>query len=60
MNNTDAVLDKMKKLGLEHTRENYLDLAYMGAPPEHLDVETEAELPEEFQSQKEKEENNGE
>jgi len=31
------------------TRENYLDVAYMGTPPEELDAEEELELPEQFQ-----------
>lgn len=55
MSNTDAIVNKMKKLGVAHTRENYLDLAYMGAPPAKLTAEEEEHLPEEFQSNEEKE-----
>lgn len=45
----DYVLDKMKESGIPMTRENYLELAYMGDPPEKLSAEEEADLPEEFQ-----------
>jgi hypothetical protein len=33
---------------IERTRENYLDVLFMGTPPEVLDAEQEAALPEEF------------
>lgn len=46
---TDFVLEKMKEEGIPMTRENYLELAYMGDPPEELDAEEESMLPEEFQ-----------
>jgi hypothetical protein len=46
---TDIVLDKMKQSKIPMTRENYLELAYLGNPPEKLDAEQEAELPEQFQ-----------
>jgi hypothetical protein len=45
----EMVLEHMKKLGVPLTRENYLFWAYLGAPPEELGPEEEAELPEEFQ-----------
>jgi hypothetical protein len=45
----DIVLEKMKEEGIPMTRENYLELAYMGNPPEELDGEEEAALPEQFQ-----------
>ncbi len=45
----DAVLDKMQQLGMEMTRENYLQLAYLGNSPAELGVEEEAELPKQFQ-----------
>jgi hypothetical protein len=45
----DAVLQKMKALGLPMTRENYLYLAYFGNSPGELGPEEEAELPEQFQ-----------
>jgi hypothetical protein len=42
---SDIVLDKMKQLGVKPTRENYLDFAYLGTPPEKLSAEEEAMLP---------------
>src|SRR5215471_10816462 len=45
----DCVLDWMKRMGVPLTRENYLDVAYLGNPPEELSAEEESELPEEFQ-----------
>jgi hypothetical protein len=44
----DAILDLMKRHNIPLTRENYLDIAYFGNPPEELDAEAEAELPLEF------------
>jgi hypothetical protein len=55
---TDIVLDKMKQLGVEPTRQNYLTFAYFGTPPEHLTAEEEAQLPEQFQQFKPKEGDN--
>ena len=46
---SDIVLDKMKESKIPMTRENYLQLAYFGNPPEQLDAEEEAQLPEQFQ-----------
>ena len=46
---TDFVLEYMKEHGIPLTRENYLNEAYMGEPPEELGPELEAELPEQFQ-----------
>ena len=43
MNNT---LEYMKKNGVPLTRENYLDYAYLGNPPDELSAEEEAEIPE--------------
>ncbi len=48
---SDIVLDKMKQLGVELTRKNYLDFAYFGTPPKHLTAEQEALLPEQFQNE---------
>ena len=45
---SDIILDKMRKMGVPETRENYLQFAYFGNPPEHLGAEEEAELPEQF------------
>lgn len=44
------VLDYMKKHNIPLTRENYLQIAYLGDPPEELGAEEEAEIPEEIQS----------
>jgi hypothetical protein len=46
---TDPVVETLKHLKIPLTRENYLDLAYMGNPPEVLSAEEEAELPPEIQ-----------
>jgi hypothetical protein len=48
-NPQNVVLERMKSMGIPLTRENYLDLAYLGNPPEELSAEEEAELPEMFQ-----------
>ena len=45
---TDAILDLMKRRNIPLTRENYLDIAYFGNPPQELDAEAEAEFPPEF------------
>jgi hypothetical protein len=42
---SDIVLNKMKEMGVEPTRKNYLDFAYLGTPPEKLSAEEEAMLP---------------
>jgi hypothetical protein len=47
----DHVQEYMKKHGVEQTRENYLDYAYLGNPPAKLGPEEEEQLPEEFQHQ---------
>jgi hypothetical protein len=45
----DSVIEFMKRHNIPMTRENYLDVAYMGNPPEVLDAEEEYNLPEQFQ-----------
>tara|TARA_R110002050_G_scaffold9797_1_gene34521 strand:- start:5575 stop:5712 length:138 start_codon:yes stop_codon:yes gene_type:complete len=40
----------MIKFNIPLTRENYLDLAYMGDVPDELSAEEEAELPEHFRN----------
>ena len=40
----------MKKYDIPLTRENYLNLAYMGEVPEQLSAEQEADLPVELQN----------
>jgi hypothetical protein len=47
----DIVLEKMKQAGIPMTRENYLELAYLGQPPAELSGEEESELPEQFQNE---------
>ena len=48
--NTDATLEWMKELDLPLTRENYLDVAYLGDPPDEdeQDAEFEKSLPKEI------------
>lgn len=50
----DAVIEKMKKESIPLTRENYLQFAYMGNPPEKLTAEEEDALPAEFQFKEDK------
>lgn len=45
-NDYNPVVEAMKKYNIPITRENYLDLAYMGEPPKELTAEQELELPE--------------
>lgn len=49
-NNYNPVIEAMKKYKIPMTRENYLDLAYMGEPPEELSAEEELELPEQLRA----------
>jgi hypothetical protein len=44
----DCVLDFMKAHNIPLTRQNYLDIAYMGNPPEEIGGEIEAEIPQEI------------
>ena len=44
----DTVVALMKRFNLPMTREVYLDLAYFGEPPEQIDAEVMANMPEEF------------
>jgi hypothetical protein len=39
----------MRHFNLPVTREDYLNLAYLGRPPEQLSAEEEADLPKEVQ-----------
>ncbi len=43
-----ATLDLMRRHNLPLNRQTYLDLAYMGNPPEDLSAEEEMMLPEQF------------
>ena len=45
---TDGIITMMQKNGIELTRENYLELAYFGEPPDELSAEEEADLPVQF------------
>jgi hypothetical protein len=45
----DIIVEKLKKVGLPVTRENYLLFAYLGNPPGKLSAEEEAQLPRELQ-----------
>jgi hypothetical protein len=45
----DYVTQWLRKKGIPVTRKNWLNVAYMGAPPAELSAEEEAELPEELQ-----------
>jgi hypothetical protein len=45
----DYVLEFMKQNNIPETRENYVDIAYMGNPPAILDAEEESALPEHLQ-----------
>jgi hypothetical protein len=44
----NAVVDYLKAHGTPVTRENYLNLAYLGDPPKELSAEEEAAIPEEL------------
>jgi len=44
----DIVLKAMKKNNIPLTRANYLDIAYMGNPPEEIGGEIEASIPKEI------------
>ena len=41
----DSIMDMLRSCNIPVTRENYLNLAYMGEPPEELSAEEEANLP---------------
>jgi hypothetical protein len=45
----DIVVEFMQQQNIPMTRENYLEIAYFGNPPEELDAEAEFDLPEQFQ-----------
>jgi len=48
--NNNSVVQLLKKYGIPVTRENYLDLVYLGEPPETLTAEEELEMPEALRS----------
>ena len=41
----DIVLEAMKQNNIPLTRQNYLDIAYLGCPPEEIGGEIEASIP---------------
>lgn len=43
----DYVLEYMKQHNIPLTRENYLEINYMGSPPDPMPAELEAEIPDE-------------
>jgi hypothetical protein len=44
----DPAVEYLDKHGVPITRENYLNVAYLGDPPKELGAEQEAALPEEL------------
>jgi hypothetical protein len=48
---SQSILQFMEKHGIPMTREDYLDVLYMGTPPDVLDAEEEAELPPQFRKE---------
>src|SRR5271154_7109636 len=44
----NLTLELMKKRNIPLTRQNYLDIEYMGNPPEEIGGEIEAEIPQEI------------
>jgi len=48
--NDDPVIAMMKEANVPLTRENYLDLAYLGEVPSPFPSELEADLPEMFRN----------
>jgi hypothetical protein len=53
------IVEYLKKNNVPLTRENYLQLAYLGEPPKELDAEQEAMLPEEIRKNDSAEEDLG-
>ena len=43
-----SLVDTMRELGMEMTRDNYIQLNWLGDPPAQIDAEIEATFPEEF------------
>jgi hypothetical protein len=48
----DGIMDMMRRHNIPVTRENYLDFAYMGEPPQELSAEEEMNLPPELRKLK--------
>jgi hypothetical protein len=45
----DGTIRLLEEYGIPVTRENYLNLAFAGNPPQELDAEVEAEIPDTFE-----------
>ena len=50
LGNSNPIIELLKEYGIPVNRENYLELAYLGEPPEELSAEEELELPEQLQN----------
>ena len=50
LGSNDGVLALMKRLNLPMTRDQFLELAFLGETPDELGAEEEADLPEQFQT----------
>lgn len=47
---SDPIVELLNEYGIPANRENYLELAYLGEPPEELSAEEELALPEEMRA----------
>ena len=47
---SDPIIELLDEYGIPVNRENYLNLAYLGDPPEELGAEEELTLPEQLRS----------
>jgi hypothetical protein len=44
----DSIIEFIEKHGLKRDRETYLQIAFLGSPPDELSPEDEADMPPEF------------
>jgi len=49
MSDTQGTIDLMKEAGVKVTRESFIDVAYLGTPPDPWTALDEGELPDELQ-----------
>ena len=49
MPDQDFIVEYLQRKNIPVTRANYLEIAYLGAPPKRLCAEEEAELPRQLQ-----------
>lgn len=47
---SDPIIELLNEYGIPVNRENYLELAYLGEPPEELGAEQELALPEQVRA----------